>query len=110
MLKGKIGKYPVVMALNSDADGGATYFYESSLQDILLNGMGSGKRCLLFKLAGGVGDTEETFRLQQGADKIWTGTCRNAKGVSLPVMLAPVALNGQRSDAVYKAEQIVHLC
>ena len=91
VLKGTVGKFPVVMTLTTDEGGvGGSYFYQKHKQDIHLRGeLKAGGYQLI---AGGFGVPESTldkFSLHRDGDSV-TGSYAGADGKTLPVALQRV--------------------
>lgn len=94
LLRGSVGKYPVVMQLDdSDGDAYGTYFYDKYKQDIELRGKREGQ---VYRLSSSMSDSQEKnsdrFVLTLDADGA-KGTFTGPKGNTLPVQLQRVAKN-----------------
>ncbi|MEV8518712.1 hypothetical protein ABZR86_02830 [Dyella marensis] len=92
LLRGTVGKYPVVMQLDeSDGDVSGTYFYEKYKQDIPLRGAPDKQG---YKLSSAAYDSDQAksdrFLLTRTGDG-FKGTFTSGKGASLPVELHAVA-------------------
>ncbi len=93
LLKGNIGKYPVVFDLfmsGNQIEG--TYFYTSSCIDIVLKGERTDNGVVLYAshYNGNTEDTTETWRVTENANKSWTGKWIGKKGKVYDVVLAPL--------------------
>lgn len=104
VLEGTIGKYPIVMKIDSNSYGDpvATYFYKKQRKDISLSGKKTGvrKKNWVFQKEGmDPKDPHndivlETFQLQStGTGNLaeWNGIWVDEKGSRLPVRLKPVS-------------------
>lgn len=88
LLKGNVGKYPVVFDLFMSGNQiEATYFYTSTCIDIVLKGKRTNDGVVLY---AGTDDTTETWRLTENANKSWTGKWTGKKGKMYDIVLAPL--------------------
>lgn len=96
LLKGDVGKYPVVFDLFMSGNQiEATYFYTSTCIDIVLKGERTDNGVVLYAshYNGNIEDTTETWQLTENANKSWTGKWIGKKGKAYDVVLAPIDLN-----------------
>ena len=97
VLEGTIGKYPVIMQMNSfNGNWSAVYFYKKFRHDIELEGQISGADTInlrkdIYESKSGKEILSEMFTLHRVSNSnIFTGIWKNRKGVTLPVNLKPI--------------------
>ena len=102
-LEGQIGKSKIYMDLeNSDSDFLATYFYQKSLKNILLEG--TRKKDTLILEVNQEDKIIEKFELIKSTTNNFTGFWTNEKGEKFPVTLNPINFLEYKKNPRIKVE------